>query len=97
MTFISVPGSVGTVASGINDLGQIVGFYQVQDDPNHPNIPSERGFIQDSNGVLTLFDPPYFGSKEPNGISGTIAVTFSRSGDNEPPNMGLFRRCILCP
>jgi hypothetical protein len=97
-TTIDVPGAIYTFATGINNLGQIVGDYAVHPS-QYPNQEQNRGFIRDTDGTITLFDAPYFGSTMPNGIAdnGTIAASFSRTSGNYPPNAGLFRKCILCP
>lgn len=97
-TTIDVPGSAYTAATGINNLGQIVGLYGVHPS-QYPNQVQNRGFIRDTDGALTFFDAPYFGSTMPNGIAdnGTIAASFSRNGANFRPNLGLFRKCLLCP
>jgi probable HAF family extracellular repeat protein len=50
-TTFDVPGSTGTTqAFGINDSGQIVGYYQADDSTSH-------GFLLD-NGSYTTFDAP---------------------------------------
>jgi len=56
----------GTVAIGINDIGQIVGNYVHEDDkiipgtpPDIPDIPEHRhGFLRSSKGVFTTVDVP---------------------------------------
>ena len=53
---INVPGDhhvFGTVASGINDFGEVVGNYVAEDDPAH-----RHGFLRSSNGDFTAFDVP---------------------------------------
>lgn len=83
-----MPGAFGTIATGINNLGQIVGRYGVLgSDPDRPNIPRDRGFVRDTDGTITTFDAPYFGSTQPNGISdkGTIAASLSRSAATARP------------
>jgi uncharacterized membrane protein len=94
-----VPGAVGgTIAAGINNLGQIVGSYALNS-PQYPNQFQNRGFVRDTDGTITTFDAPQLGSTTPNGIAdnGTIAASFSRNSNGLPPNIGLVRKCILCP
>ena len=50
-TLINYPGSQETILNGINDLGQVVGYYTTASDP------TERNFIYD-NGVFTNFSVP---------------------------------------
>jgi PEP-CTERM motif len=53
-------GSTFTQALGVNDLGEIVGFYT--------NGTGQHGYI-DNNGVFTSFDPPGSASTTINGIN----------------------------
>lgn len=49
---IDVPGAIFTVAGGINDSGDIVGWYAF------PTSPAQRhGFLL-QDGIFTFFDPP---------------------------------------
>ncbi|HLJ92101.1 MAG TPA: hypothetical protein VKU02_02805, partial [Gemmataceae bacterium] len=52
-TTIDVPGSVQTVASGINDAGQVVGYYNEAGGGRG----SQHGFLL-SNGLYTTLDVP---------------------------------------
>ncbi len=54
VTTFRFPGAVRTYPSGINDFGEIVGYYQGTDAPQH-------GFIY-RNNVFTSFDEPSAGS-----------------------------------
>jgi hypothetical protein len=61
ITTIDPFGSTSTMALGVNDLGEIVGFYVDSDGNQH-------GYI-DNNGVFTSFDPPGSRSTTINGIN----------------------------
>jgi probable HAF family extracellular repeat protein len=63
-TRINVPGSFATLANGINDAGQIVGYYFVGGEPG-PFL--QHGFVLE-NGVYTTIDVP--GSIGATGIYG---------------------------
>ena len=60
VTIINVPDSTRTVATGINELGEIVGYYWGYDGYEH-------GFLL-SGGSFTTFDVPGAIEIEPNGI-----------------------------
>ena len=65
---INVPGDhpfYGTVAIGINDLGQVVGDFVDKDDKGVPPGPAEHrhGFLRSSKGEITRFDVPVTNSK----------------------------------
>ncbi len=62
ITTIDPFGSTFTQALGVNDLGEIVGFYV------DPNTGAQHGYIDD-NGVFTSFDPPNSGMTTINGIN----------------------------
>jgi hypothetical protein len=64
------------VALGVNDLGEIVGFYV---DAMH----NQHGYI-DNNGVFTSFDPPGSRSTTINGINdkGDIVGFYTDPQDN---------------
>jgi probable HAF family extracellular repeat protein len=72
-TTLDVPGATSTGASGINDLGQIVGGYSNPDTTGH-------GFLLSSGGYTTL-DVPDGRTTNPRGInaSGQI-VGYYQSG-----------------
>ncbi len=61
ITTIDPFGSTFTQALGVNDLGEIVGFYVGADGNQH-------GYI-DNNGVFTSFDPPGSASTTINGLN----------------------------
>ena len=50
-TTIDVPGSTYSLASGINDAGQIVGWYV-------DGALTSHGFLLDVDGSYTTLDPP---------------------------------------
>jgi uncharacterized membrane protein len=55
-TTFNVPGDhplFGTVALGINDIGEVVGDYVAEKDPSH-----RHGFLRSSKGDFTTFDVP---------------------------------------
>jgi uncharacterized membrane protein len=55
---IDFPGAASTLASGINDVGEIVGFYcPTSNFCGSPLPPTAHGFVL-SGGVFTSFDPP---------------------------------------
>ena len=68
-TELNFPGSQGTVASGINDLGQVVGYYA-----GLGPGPSNRGFLY-QNGGFTPFDVPGSNGTVPFGINNSGAIT----------------------
>ena len=73
-TTLDVPGATSTGASGINDLGQIVGGYSNPDTTVH-------GFLLSSGGYTTLDVPGALGTL-PLGINdlGQIVGTYSNDG-----------------
>jgi uncharacterized membrane protein len=50
----------GTVALGINDIGEVVGDYVAANDPipDPPKPPPRHGFLRSSKGVFTTFNVP---------------------------------------
>lgn len=66
LTYLNVPGASGTFASGINDRGQIVGFYT---DSNY----SAYAFVYDK-GVYTTLDVP-------DAVNGAAAVGINNWGE----------------
>src|SRR5215216_699334 len=73
-TTIDVPGSISTVAYGINTAGQIVGSFRDAGLPGFPN----RGFLKDGTTFITI-DVPGAEWTEAHGINiaGQIVGTFS--------------------
>src|SRR5436305_1741455 len=74
VTTISVPGSLFTLASGVNNTGQIVGHYT-------PDNSVFHGFLNDA-GVLTTIDVPGATSTDASGINdvGRIVGAYTSSG-----------------
>jgi probable HAF family extracellular repeat protein len=72
-TTLQVPGSVTTLAAGINDLGQIVGEYD-----------NKHAFLL-SDGTYTTFDVPGASSTQAFGINdaGQIVGDYMDTGGNE--------------
>jgi probable HAF family extracellular repeat protein len=68
-TQLDVPGATDTIASGINDAGQVVGTFI--------NSTGEHGFL-DTGGSFTQFDVPSADITVASGINGAgqIVVTF---------------------
>ena len=86
-TQIDVPGAITTAASGINDSGQIVGYY-------YPSAGGEFGFL-DIGGSLTQIDVPGSTLRKPaasttrgrsSGSLGTRWVTASSTPAAASPN-----------
>jgi probable HAF family extracellular repeat protein len=75
-TTLDYPGAVATVASGINDLGTIVGSYYNSDG-------SEHGFLYDGK-TFTGFDYPEAAWTEPAGINqaGDVVGYYGYATDN---------------
>ena len=57
-------GSGGTTATGVNDQGQVTGYY-IGTDSNQPNVTTAHGFLY-TNGAYSFFD-------DPNAVNGTFA------------------------
>jgi uncharacterized membrane protein len=65
---IDVPGAAGTIATRINDDGQIVGSYS--DTNDNPNAATHvRGFLLDGRGRLEKIDVPAAKATQPLGIN----------------------------
>jgi uncharacterized membrane protein len=92
-TFINVPGSLITMANGINDRGQIVGTYFTSGVPGP--TPTTFGFL-DANGVFSSISVPGSPATEANGINdaGQIVGTYKsvdfRSSHGFLENNGVF-------
>src|SRR5215471_6153705 len=74
-TTIDVPGTFETVPEGINDAGQIVGFFVVSG-----TVPTSQGFLRDTGGSFTTINVPSApNATEPRGINnpGQIVGIFS--------------------
>jgi hypothetical protein len=67
-TTIDVPGGNATLANGINDAGQIAGYYV--------DSSGEHGFL-DSSGVFTAIDAPGAYQTYPHGINGAGQIVGS--------------------
>ena len=52
-TFVLIAGTVGTIFTGINDLGQVVGHYW-NDTAVEPGLSRFHGFLKDGSGVTPL-------------------------------------------
>lgn len=67
ITDFDIPGSSGSIASGINDAGVIVGYWQVQ---NQLLVDS---FVRDAAGNVRTFAAPY-------NNYGTLAISINDNG-----------------
>ena len=77
-SLIDVPGAVGTYAFGINDAGEIVGYYQAPDDRWH-------GFSRMGvGGTVTTFDAPEAAATYAHGVNaaGVIVGHFVDAAKN---------------
>jgi len=76
-TEIDFPGSTYTVAYGINDAGQIVGYSFLEGG-------TEDGFLLDVDGTYTTLDPPGATSSIAYGINdaGQIVGTYNAHGQH---------------
>jgi probable HAF family extracellular repeat protein len=69
-----VPGALETVANGINDAGQVVGYYG--------DISGTHGFLLDVDGSYTTIDLPGARETIPSGINdaGQIVGSYVDAG-----------------
>ena len=78
-TTLAFPGGYDTTAHGINDFGQVVGYY----DSISNQIVKLNGFLL-SGGIYTTLDFPGAAATQPNGISdnGLVVGDYYDAGDH---------------
>src|SRR5574337_878257 len=70
LTTIDAPGkNYGTVATGINSVGTITGYYILAD------FSAQHGFLRTRDGEFISFDPPDSGATNPTGINDRGMIT----------------------
>ena len=74
MSRVDIPGASYTVATGINDSGQVIGYYG--------GLQSgRRGFVRDASGGITLFDVPATTDTAPAAINASGQIAGAIFGD----------------
>ena len=76
-TTIDVPGSSGTVASGINDAGVVAGYYRLG-----RNFIS---FVRSLDGILTSFDAPGSNFTKATGVNDAGEIAGASSSTRAVP------------
>lgn len=90
LTTFTVPGAAWTIPTGLNQMGDIVGYYSTEITTPYQTSPSQfHGFIRNAAGAIATFDVPQSLTTRPAALNfnGEIAGTFSdAAGDH-----GFFR------
>ncbi len=94
-TIIDVPGSYSTQVTGINDGGEIVGYYY--DNAGTPGVPeegAEHGFIYENGQYQTIDYPGSGGGTALTGINdlGEIVGTYGSDGFIATPEIACYCR-----
>jgi hypothetical protein len=89
--FFLVPGSVGTWATGINDLDHVVGFYwNATGNPDEPGLLRFHGFLRDAGGIVRLDGPGPHDVVFPTGLNDVGQIVGYLYSDVQPDNSYVY-------